>query len=185
MTLIETAVAGAWGWQTPSLLAVLYNRQAYAFAVLGDGSSCTKATSKARTQIERLTLATEPSWLYWVNPANMTAEAGNCLRQLGHNNRAVIVLEDGLAKFDNSLPRGRQGYLTSLAGTLARPGPQRDLDAAVSRGMEAISIAEGLNSIRSVGLVHDLSRQMEPHAKVPAVREFLERAKVFVEEPLA
>jgi len=48
----------------------------------------------------------------------MTAEAGNCLRQLGHNDRAVIILEDGLATFDDSLPRGRQGYLTSLAGIL-------------------------------------------------------------------
>ena len=183
VTFIETAMAGARGWQTPNLLAVLYNRQADAFAALDDASSCTTAISKARTQIERLTPATaiEPSYLYWVNPANMTAEVGNCLQQLGHSDRAVVLLEDGLATFDDSLPRGRQGYLTSLASTLARPGPQRDLDAAASRGIEAITLAEDLNSIRSVGLVHDLSRQMKQHANVPAVREFLERAKEFVE----
>lgn len=180
VTLIETAVYGTRGWQTPNLLAVLYNRQAYAFATLGDTASCVAAISKARTQVELLTPVTEPSWLYWVNPANMTAEVGNCLRQLGHNDQAVVIFEDCLATFDDSLPRGHQGYLTGLADTLARPGPQRDLDAAASRGMEAINLAEGLDSILSIARIRDLSQLLMPYVKVPAVQEFLERAEVLV-----
>jgi len=62
VTLIQTALAGTRGRQTPSLLANLYTGQAYAFATLGDASGCTAALSQARTQIERLTPPAEPSW---------------------------------------------------------------------------------------------------------------------------
>jgi hypothetical protein len=46
--------------------------------------------------------------------------------------------------------------LISLADILAWPGKQRDLDAATARGIEAIQLAEGLDSVRSVGLIRDL-----------------------------
>ncbi|MGH3829563.1 MAG: helix-turn-helix domain-containing protein [Pseudonocardiaceae bacterium] len=180
VTLIETALAGTRGRQSPSLLAELHNQQAYAFATLGDTSGCTSAISQARTQIERLAPATEPSWLYWVNPANMTAEVGNCLRQLGHAEQAAVILRGGIAMFDDALPRGRLGYLVCLADTLTRPGKQRDLDAATALGIEAVQLAEGLDSARSVGLISGLYHQMKPHAKTPTVGEFLERARGFV-----
>jgi transcriptional regulator with XRE-family HTH domain len=177
VTLIETALAGTRGRQSPSLLAELHNQQAYAFATLGDTSGCTVAISQARTQIERLNPTAEPSWLYWVNPANMTAEVGNCLRQLGHVEQAAVMLEDSIAMFDATLPRGRLGYLIRLADTLTRPGKQRDLDTATALGIEAVQLAEGLDSVRSVGLIRNLYHQMQPHAEVPAVREFLDRAR--------
>ncbi len=180
VTLIETALAGTRGRQTPSLLANLYTGQAYAFATLGDASGCTAALSQARTQIERLTPAAESSWLYWVNPANMTSEVGNSLRQLGHAEQAAVVLEEGIAMFDDSLPRGRLGYLIHLADTLIRPGKQRDLDAAAERGLEAIQLAESLDSTRCVGLIRNLHHQLTPHAQVPAVRDFVERARVLL-----
>jgi hypothetical protein len=110
----------------------------------------------------------------------MMSEVGNSLRQLGHAEQAAVALENGIGMFDDSLPRGRHGYLTALADVLARPGEQRDLDAAAGRGMEAILLVENLDSIRSVGLIRNLYHQMAPHAKVPAVRDFLERAREFV-----
>jgi DNA-binding XRE family transcriptional regulator len=180
VTLIETALVGTRGRETPSLLAELYGRQAYAFATLGDVSGCNAAISKVRTQIERLTPDAGPSWLYWVNPANMTSEVGNALRQLGHAEQAAAVLEDGIAMFDDSLPRGRHGYLTALADVRARPGKQCDLDAAAGLGMEAIQLTENLDSSRCIGQIRKLYHQMTPHAKVPAVGDFLERARGLV-----
>ncbi|MGH3797630.1 MAG: helix-turn-helix domain-containing protein [Pseudonocardiaceae bacterium] len=177
VTLVDTAVVGLRGQQVPSLLAMLYNCQAYAFATLGDASGCAAAMAKARAHIDRLTPGANPAWLYWVNSANMTAEVGNSLRKLGHAEQAARTLETGIAMFDGALPRGRLGYLTALADIRARPGRQRDLDAAAGLGMEAIQLVEGLDSTRSVGLIRDLHNQMVPHHKVPAVRDFLARAR--------
>jgi tetratricopeptide (TPR) repeat protein len=180
VTLIETALAGMRGQQIPSLLAEIYGRQAYAFATVGDVTGCDAVISKLSTQIERLTPDSGPSWLYWVNPAPMTCEVGNALRQLGRTEQAAVVLGNGIAMYDDSRPSGQAGYLIALAGVRSRPGKQRDLDVAASHGMEAIRLTETLDSPRLAGLIRNLCHEMTPHAKVPAVGDFLERARSLV-----
>jgi hypothetical protein len=91
-----------------------------------------------------------------------------------------MLLDEGIALFGESFSRNRQAYLTHMAGALIGPGTQRDLDNAAARGMEAIDIAESLHSTYSVNLLRSLYHQMRPHAKVPAVGDFLERARGLV-----
>ncbi len=181
VTLIDTAVAGARGQQTPRLLAALRIRQAYAFATLNDASACTAAISQARTHVERSANDDDPPYLYWVSSAEITTGAGACLLQLGQVDRAAALLDQGIAMFDAPFNRDRQYYLTYLVEALARPGRQRDLDAAAGTGIVAIHLAENLSSTLSVDRIRYLTRLMKPHAKLPAVRDFLERAKGFVE----
>jgi transcriptional regulator with XRE-family HTH domain len=83
----------------------------------------------------------------------------------------------GIALFDESFARDRQVYLTHLADALSRPGKQRDLDAAADRGLAAVRLAERLTSTRGIDCLRDLYPRMRPHAPVPAVRNFLERAR--------
>ncbi|MGQ0775768.1 MAG: hypothetical protein ACT4NY_15340 [Pseudonocardiales bacterium] len=90
--------------------------------------------------------------------------------------------QQGLAqRYYVSFVRDRQLFTINLAETLAGPGRQRDLDAAATRGMEALRLTEGLDSTRTVDLLRDLSHQLSPHAKVPAVRDFMEQAREFVQ----
>ena len=182
VTIIDTAVAGTRGQQTPRLLAELYIRKAHGFAVLNDTSACTAAISQARTHVEQAGNDDGPPYLYWVRPAEITASAGECLLRLGQADQAAACMEQGIALFDTPFDRDRQYYVAHLAEALARPGKQRDLDAAAGNGIEAIRLAEHLSSARSVDLIRDLTRLMKPHAQVPAMREFLERAKGFGEE---
>jgi len=177
VTLIETAVVGLRGWETPRLLAELYIRKAYALATLQDGSACEAAVAKARTQVEQFEPDSDPLWLYWVTPAEITAGAGDCLLQLGHPDRAAALLDGGIALFDKSFTRDQQIYLTHLADALARPGKQRDLEAAVDRGLAAVHLTENLASTRGTDCLHDLCRKLLPHASVPAIADFLERAR--------
>jgi hypothetical protein len=73
-----------------------------------------------------------------MSPAEVTAGAGDCLLQLGQSRQATALLDEGIAMFDESFARDRQVYLTHLADALARPGKQRDLDAAADRGLAAV-----------------------------------------------
>jgi tetratricopeptide (TPR) repeat protein len=180
VTLLETALVGVRGQETPALLADLYTKQAHAFATLHDYSGCTAAISKARTQVEHLSPDDDLPHLYWVRPAVVTAYAGQCLLHLGHADQATMLLDEGIALFDESFTRDRQAYLTHSADALSRPGKQRDLDAAAARGMEAFHIAERLDSTYSIDLLRNLYRQMQPHATVPAVEDFLDRARDLV-----
>lgn len=179
VTLVETAVAGTRGQQTPRLLAQLRIQQAHGFAVLNDASACTAVISKARTHVEQSFPDDDPSYLYWVRPAEVIASAGECLLQLGHADQAATLIGQGLALFDTPFDRDRQYYLTYLAESFARPGKQRDLDAAAGTGMQAIELAENQSSTLNVDRIHVLARQLQPHATVPAVRDFLDRATVF------
>lgn len=177
VTLSETAVVGIRGWETPRLLSELYIRKAYALATLQDGSACVAAVAKARTQIERFDLDSDPLWLYWVTPAEITAGAGDCLLQLGQPDQATVLLNGGIVMLDEAFARDRQIYLTHLADALARPGKQRDLDAAADRGLAAVNLAESLASTRGIDCLRDLYMKMRSHASVPAVRDFMEQAR--------
>lgn len=177
VTLIESAMVGIRGRATPRLLAELCIRKAYALATLRDGSACTAAVSKARTQIEQFTPDSDPPWLYWMSPAEIAAGAGDCLLQLGQPAQATTLLDEGIAMFDESFARDRQVYLTHLADALSRPGKRRDLDAAADRGLAAVRLAECLTSTRGLDCLRNLYARMRPHAPVPAVRNFLERAR--------
>lgn len=181
VTLAETALAGARGLQTPRLLAQLYVRYAYASATVHDASGCAAAISQARRQAELFEPDNDLPWLYWVNPAWILVEAGNSLLQLGQADQAAIMLEEGIGLFDESFARDRQLYLVHWADALARPGKQRDLEAAAHQGMTAIELAESLDSTLGVDLLRDLCHQITPHATVPAVRDFLDRARDLVE----
>ncbi|MGH3926976.1 MAG: hypothetical protein ACRDTT_29595, partial [Pseudonocardiaceae bacterium] len=167
VTIIDTAVAGTRGQQTPRLLAKLYIEKAHGFAVLNDASACSAAISSARTQVEQAG-DDDPPYLYWVRPAHITASAGECLLRLGQADQAATYLKQSIALFDTPFDRDRQYYGAHVAIALTHPGRQRDVEAAASKGMEAIRLAESLSSARSVDLIRDLARLMKPHAMLPA-----------------
>ena len=85
------------------------------------------------------------------------------------------------AVWRTSSDRDLQYYLIHLAEALARPGKQRDLDAAAGKGIEAIHLTERLSSTLNVDCIRGLIRKLKPYAQVPAVRDFLERARAFAE----
>ena len=114
-TLVETALIGARGRATPALLARLHISQAYARAVLQDGSGCTGALAKADSWAERVKPEKEPSRLYWVNQAEVTADIGWVLLRLGRADQAVRPLADGVRQLDDSIVRDRQLFLTDWA----------------------------------------------------------------------
>ncbi len=181
VTFIETAQAGVRGQATPALLAELHIWQALAFATLRDASACTAAISQAHTQAEQLKPDDDPSWLYWLDPTAITITAGNCRLLLGQAEQGAVLLDKGIAELNESFVRDRQLHLTQLAEARARPGKQCDLEAAAGLGMESLDLAGSLDSTRGADLLRDLYLRMKPHNKVPAVRDFLERAKGFVE----
>jgi len=168
------------GRATPALFAELHMQHAQAFAVMRDASACTAAISQARTHGERLQPDDDPPWLYWLDPTAITLNAGTCLLDLGRADQAAVLLGEGITQFSAPFVRDRQQYMARLADARARPGKQHDLDAAVALGMESLDLAESLDSRLGRGPLSNLCLHLKPHNKVPAVRDFLDRAKGFV-----
>lgn len=175
ITLAETALSAARDRATPRQLAQLHLRHAYALAQRGDAAGSATAIAATRDQLSGFDAAAEPPWLYWVDPAWVTVEAGNCLLVSGQSDRAATMLADGIALFGESYVRDRQIYSLHLAEALARPGTQQDLVAAAGQGMNALDL--DVSSTVCATLVQDLRHDLTPHANVPAVRDFLDRAR--------
>jgi hypothetical protein len=176
-TLAGTALVGAArGHQTPALMARLHSVQAYAQAILQNASACARAVAKAGSWVEQIRPEDEPPRLYWVNQAAVTAGNGRAWLRLGRADQAVRPLADGVRQLDDSMVRDRQLFLADWAEALIRPGRHQDVEEAASRGLEAVVLAEGLTSTRSTQRIRELGSQLKPHANVPRVREFLERA---------
>lgn len=180
VNLVDTALAGSRTTGPAALLCELYSRQAYALSILRDAPACEAAVTNARAYVERIDPRRTPPWLYWVSQAEILAGAGDCMLQLERAGRAIPALREGIGLFAPALARDRHLYLTHLAEALARPGPQRDLEAAAEAGEDALDLADGLNSSRSLSRIRDLHRQLAPYDDMPAVRSFVERAGMFL-----
>jgi transcriptional regulator with XRE-family HTH domain/tetratricopeptide (TPR) repeat protein len=177
VTFVDTALAGTRGKATPAQIAELQLRRAQACAAVGDAPGCTAAISQARSYVERLAPDDDLPYLYWLDATAITVNAGTCMLELGQPEKAVPLLDEGIAQFSAPFVRDRQLFVTRQAEARARPGKQHDLDAAVELGMESLDLAEHLNSRLGAEPHRALCLHLQPHAQVPAVREFLERAK--------
>ena len=175
-TFIETALTGARDRLTPALGACLGIRQAYAQAILRDAAGCANAVAEAGSWVEQVRPEDEPPRLYWVNRAGVTARVGRALLRLGQADQAAGSFAHSVRQLDGSMVRDRQLFLADWAEALAQPGPQRDLEEAASRGLEAVALADELASTSATKRIHDLRKKLKPHAEVPIVQEFLERA---------
>jgi hypothetical protein len=176
-TLAATALAGTRRRQTPALMARLHSVQAYAQAILQNDSGCARAAAAANSWVQQIKPEDEPPRLYWVNHATVTAGNGRALLRLGRPDQAVRPLAHGVRQLHGSMVRDRQLFLADWAEALARPGPQRDLEQAANRAMQAVTLAEEQTSTRTTHRIHHLHNHLKPHTDVPIVREFLERAR--------
>ncbi|MGH8542058.1 MAG: hypothetical protein ACREX3_00075 [Gammaproteobacteria bacterium] len=177
VTFVETALAGTRGKATPALLAELQLRRAQACAAMRDTPGCTAAIAQAHRHVEQLTPDDDPPYLYWLNTTAITVNAGTCMLDLGRPEQAVPLLDEAIAQFSAPFVRDRQLFVTRQAEARARPGKQHDLDAAIELGTESLDLAERLDSRLGAEPLRVLCSQLQPHAQVPGVREFLERAE--------
>src|SRR5207244_2232472 len=77
---------------------------------------------------------------------------------------------------DESFVRGRTFNTALLATTYV----DSDLDQACAVGAEAIDLASGLQSRRSIRYIQDLQRRLDIHRDEPIVRRFNEQAADFM-----
>jgi hypothetical protein len=178
LMLVDSALAGTRGAPPPAQAALLHSWRARAQAALGDESACTASISLAQRYAEQIDQSTAPSWLYWLSPATIVAKAGEALLQVGRPERAEQFLNRGTGDLAAYHHLGdQQVLLTRLATAQLHNGKLED---AAASGGRALDLAARRSSQRSTGQIRALYRQMTPHGAVPAVNEFLERARELV-----
>jgi hypothetical protein len=147
--------------------------EAHGLAVRGDESGCASALNRAEQALDRADRVRDPQWIGYFDEAYLSAKFGHCFAGLERGDLAGRFAARSLA-MDARYVRGRQFNLALLAKAHAQSG---DVEAAAVVGIEAVDAAKGLRSARSVDYLRDLAGRLAPHVGLPAVDDFVSRAR--------
>ncbi|MEV0982026.1 hypothetical protein [Streptomyces sp. NPDC049915] len=157
----------------PWLMALLHCRQAVGYARTGERARAERSLARAETAYDRA--GDEPApWLSFLTPGEITGLAGAAHQALGKYERAERLTADALTMLEPRFERNRVYYTVQRAQALLDGGKVEQ--AAVEAG-RAAELASRLHSERVRNKLDDLRCRLTPHARVPAVADFLERTR--------
>ncbi|MDX6356753.1 MAG: hypothetical protein QOF98_3656, partial [Streptomyces sp.] len=140
----EAAVRAA-GGAPPAVRALAASRLGRAHAALGAEGAFRRATAEAERQLDAAAADPGPPWLYWFDDAELAAQTGQSLLDLGLAYEARPLLEQALAMQDPAYRRDRALYSARTAEARALTG---DLEAARALGREAAVLSRQCGSPR-------------------------------------
>jgi transcriptional regulator with XRE-family HTH domain len=172
--LAQAARTGTTGIATPTLTAHFHTMEARALARLGDARACDLALSAAVSEYERRKPEADPAWFQYFDEAELSAEFGHCLRDLGraedaaeHAGRSIGVTAG--ARFVRS-----DFFATMvLADSYLAAG---EAEQACETALVALTAGEKIRSGRCVNYLREFREHLEVADGTAAVRDFNERA---------
>lgn len=171
--LAEAAKVGYPGTST-RVRAILCLRVAEAHAQTGDVDRCRTAIDDGYEALRKTPADSgEPAWSYWLDEAQVNAQAGYCYARLGDWARAQSHLLAALRLQEDSY--GREGALRRalLATVNARKGdPERACETA---GKAMDILAEDVDSARCLVHIRRVRSALDPYRKIAVVRDFHDR----------
>lgn len=154
--------------------ALLYERLAWACAVAGLADDTQRALDAARAALTQADGTLQPDWVAWVDETELQIMTGRCWTELRRPLRAVPVLTDALARYEDDHARDKSLYLSWLADSYLTAGEVEQ--AALVTG-QAVDLAVGVASVRPRQRLAPLLRRLGEHQTLPAVAEVLDRAR--------
>jgi hypothetical protein len=159
---VAAAEAGvrAAGGACPAVRALAASRLGRAHAAAGAPGPFRRAADEAERQLEASAAEPGPPWLYWLDAAELAAQAGQSLLDLGQAYEARPLLEQALAMQDAEYVRDRSLYAARAALARAMTG---DLDGARRLGREAARLSRHCGSPRLAGAMEALKARLDVH----------------------
>ncbi len=167
LALYETAEHEA----SPRVRALLLDRLAWTYAVAGHAQETERALARAQEALDGSDGRPEPDWVFWVDDTELQIMAGRCWTELRRPLRAVPLLEDVLARYEDTHARDKALYLTWLASAYLDAGEPEQAAAVTGR---AFDLAAGVGSVRPAGR---MASMLQPYWALPDVAALLERVR--------
>ncbi|WP_256790499.1 MULTISPECIES: hypothetical protein [Frankia] len=163
------------GTDAPSAVrALLFERLAWAYAIIGDVRETERALTTAETAVAEDSEEPQPDWAAWVDHNEISIMTGRCWAELRRPLRAVPVLERVLDNFDEVRARDKSLYLTWLADAYLAAD---EVEQAASVAGRVLDLSAGVASVRPRQRIKPVLRHLDPHRAIPRVRETLDQAK--------
>lgn len=147
------------GKATPVLSALLHAVEARGHALLGDANATRGSVLDAERHYERAQSEDEPAWLGFYTEAELAADLGRCLRDVGETKQATRLITQAMNDYEPWRVRSRCFVQTDLATTYL---VGRDFEHAAALGRDAVRTAAQVSSTRTLERLRTLQRQLRP-----------------------
>lgn len=171
--LARAALAGVTNDGTATMRAQFHAMEARALARLGAGRECDLALADAVTHFERRKPADDPLWITYFNDAELAAEMGHCLRDLGRPAGVTQHLALAVAQGDGQYVRSDFFATMVLADAHAAAG---EVEEACRIARLALALGEQLKSARCASYVQEFRGRLNLLGPNAAARELDEEA---------
>jgi transcriptional regulator with XRE-family HTH domain len=160
---------------TPGTKAVLEATIAPSLAALGDRAGADAALAKATDAFERMNPADEPSWISWIDQAELAAQFGRVYRDFARQDRSFAEQAAGWTRraidgFDEGMQRSSALNQVGLCSAWFLAG---EVDAALGIGARLLANADQVHSARIRERIVNLSRDAQMCAGRSDVDDFI------------
>jgi hypothetical protein len=159
VALARAGLSMSHGHATPAVAALLNAVEARGHALLGDANATRQAVLEAERLYERSRPDEEPPWLSFYTTAELAADLGRCLRDIGESGPAAELIQWAMDRYESWRVRSRCFVQTDLAAVHL---VGRELERAATLGHDALGTAEDIRSTRIVDRIRTLKRQIDP-----------------------
>ncbi|WP_093772665.1 helix-turn-helix transcriptional regulator [Streptomyces sp. yr375] len=160
--------------QHPAAQSLLHLRQARALAVLDEGGLCRRALTAAEKALDTPSYDPAPAWCSWMSHADLAADSGRCLADLGQRHQAHLLMDEGIALLTATRSKTKSVFLTYQAETYLRDGEPEIAAATATRSLD---LAGRIDAPRCVTMVRDLEPELSQYRQTAPVAELLERLR--------
>jgi transcriptional regulator with XRE-family HTH domain len=173
-SLAGAAMSGTRGVATPTLTAHFHAMEARALARLGDARGCDRSLAEAVREFERRNPDDDPAWIAYFDEAELSAEFGHCLRDLGRAADAAQYASRSLAAVDETaFMRSDFFAMMVLADAYLDAGER---ERACSVALNALAAGEQIRSARCVKYVREFDERLATGGISRPAAEFYEQA---------
>lgn len=158
----------------PSTRALLHERRAWAHALAGEAGETERALDAAVSALAERADDPQPDWAAWVDHTELGIMTGRCWAELGRPLRAVPILEQALAGFDDAHARDKALYMTWLASAYVSAG---EVEQAAATATRVLTLSEGVASVRPRQKLAPVLDKLAHHRALPEVADVLELAR--------
>jgi hypothetical protein len=172
--LARAARTGTSGIATATLTAHFHAMEARALARLGDSKACDRALAEAVREYERRNPEDDPGWFQYFDEAELSAEFGHCMRDLGRAADAVQYAGQSVgAAAGGTFVRSDFFATMVLADAYLAAG---ELEQACDTALVALSAGEQIRSGRCVNYLREFGDHLAQAGNTTAVTEFRAQA---------
>ena len=173
--LARAARSGTHGLSNATLTAHFHAMEARALARLGDTKACDAALARTVREFDRRNPEDDPAWFQYFDEAELDAEFGHCLRDVGRPVDAAQHASHSLAAVDETTFMRSDFFATIVLADahLAAGEPEQACGVA----LKALTAGEQIRSARCANYLREFGQHLAAVGSSIAAAEFGEQAR--------